>query len=226
MKHKSKSTGFTLIEMLIVIAIIAILAGILLPVVSGARTAANRAKSVANVKAIMTGMLAHTQHDNKWLLPDVGFFGVGGIVPNQTPAALEPNAPLVEYIDGPKLWESPLDRGANPGAAGSAGASSYMENGSSYAYAAAPVKAIMGVRNQKMTKFAAATKKIIMFELHFQKNGATGTLARKDNWHNKRTLQGVCGYLDGHADNQKSDSTLSTPPTGTTAASLSGVLYY
>jgi prepilin-type N-terminal cleavage/methylation domain-containing protein/prepilin-type processing-associated H-X9-DG protein len=67
-RSKAKS-GFTLIEILVVIAIIAILAAILFPVFGKARENARRSSCQSNLKQIGLGLLQYTQDYDEQLVP-------------------------------------------------------------------------------------------------------------------------------------------------------------
>jgi len=68
MKHVSKKAGFTLVELLVVIGIIALLISILLPSLNKARETANRVKCAANLKQIGNGLILYS-NENKGLFP-------------------------------------------------------------------------------------------------------------------------------------------------------------
>lgn len=63
MNRRPTSRAFTLIELLIVVAIIALLISIILPGLQGAREAAKRAKCLAHLKNIATGTAAYSGED-------------------------------------------------------------------------------------------------------------------------------------------------------------------
>jgi prepilin-type N-terminal cleavage/methylation domain-containing protein len=59
-----RKRGFTLVELLVVVAIIALLLGILLPALNRAREIANRAVCGANVRGVLQSMLIYAQTSN------------------------------------------------------------------------------------------------------------------------------------------------------------------
>ncbi|MEM0913325.1 MAG: prepilin-type N-terminal cleavage/methylation domain-containing protein [Planctomycetota bacterium] len=68
---KSTRCGFTLIELLVVISIIALLVGILLPVLGSARAAARQAQCLTQVRSIYLGSAAYAADED-------GYFPAGG----------------------------------------------------------------------------------------------------------------------------------------------------
>lgn len=127
--RKNSSFGFTLVELLVVIGIIALLISILLPSLKRAREAANQVKCASNLRQIGMAMLMYTM-DNKGYFPasaradrqeqnDYIFWQQPSIYWNSTifsvalgnPRALD-NGTLVKYLGthfDPKVWTCPSD---------------------------------------------------------------------------------------------------------------------
>lgn len=74
--------AFTLVELLVVVAVIALLLGILLPTLSSARAESRRAACLANLRTMQTASLAWTL-DNDGRLIDVGLGHGGSGVTNE-----------------------------------------------------------------------------------------------------------------------------------------------
>jgi prepilin-type N-terminal cleavage/methylation domain-containing protein/prepilin-type processing-associated H-X9-DG protein len=66
---RRKATGFTLVELLIVIGIIAVLIGILLPGLSSARRTANSVKCKANLRSLGIILQTYMNENKGWLFP-------------------------------------------------------------------------------------------------------------------------------------------------------------
>ncbi len=90
-EHRGRRDGFTLVELLVVIGIIALLIAMLLPVLSRARERGNQIKSLSNLRQLGVAFTMY-QNDNR------GYYPYG--------AALYPQ------FEGDWIWWQPSGRGA------------------------------------------------------------------------------------------------------------------
>jgi len=100
----ARSRGFTLVELVLVVAIIALLVAILLPAMQAARHAARTARCLANVRSLQQAHLSYAT-DNRGLFADVALpHGGLGDPEKSFVTTLRP------WFDNPDVLHSPLDR--------------------------------------------------------------------------------------------------------------------
>jgi len=87
--NRRRTMGFTLVELLVVIGIIALLISILLPALNAARERANRVKCSSNLRQIGVGMMLYA-NDNKGQYPRVRYTPGTAIKAFTKPAAIDP----------------------------------------------------------------------------------------------------------------------------------------
>src|SRR5688572_15962728 len=84
---RQRKSGFTLVELLVVIGIIAVLVGLLLPALNRAREQARRTQCLSNVRQIAMGFFMYTNENKGWF-PAPGVFGGG--LGSQTASTMSP----------------------------------------------------------------------------------------------------------------------------------------
>ena len=89
--NRRSRQGFTLVELLVVIGIIALLISILLPALNAAKERANRVKCASNLRQVGQGLMLYA-NDNKGAYPRVRYKLNGPLKAFTNPAAVDPHA--------------------------------------------------------------------------------------------------------------------------------------
>lgn len=125
LQHPSKQSGFTLIEMIVVVAIIAALAAILVPIVSSELADTEQVKALADCQRIAAAITQYIKDTRLFPTGPLGnnsvtmLFG-GGSAPTGTNAFnTGTTAALTGYLlngttNGGSLWKGPYMQAVNP----------------------------------------------------------------------------------------------------------------
>jgi len=106
-KGASAQRGFTIVELLVVIALVGVLVGLLIPAVQKVRAAADRARCANNLSQI--GCAAHMHHDNQKTLPRVR------LCPDRAGDPYGDTLVNLSAYTGPhELWWAPYDNRVGP----------------------------------------------------------------------------------------------------------------
>ncbi len=99
---RPRQTGFTLVELLVVITIIGILIALLLPAVQSAREAARRAQCTNNLKQV--GLAMHLHHEQQGVFP-VGHFWPESDIGNADGAEATWVTYILPYLEQSALYD-------------------------------------------------------------------------------------------------------------------------
>ena len=93
-QKQTSRRGFTLVELLVVIGIIAILVALLLPSLNAAREQAKSLQCMSNLRQIGVGIFLYTNDNKGHMMPALRYPSVGGVPTNGGFATGTPNSDL------------------------------------------------------------------------------------------------------------------------------------
>lgn len=104
-----RDKGFTLVELLVVISVIALLSGILLPVTSAVRGYARRTQCLSNLSQLGKALNLYVDDNENW-------YPCASIMPSTEPpdGGLPRICDLLAIYTAPSVFECPDDRPADP----------------------------------------------------------------------------------------------------------------
>ena len=96
-----RQKGFTLVELLVVLAIVALLVALLLPALAGTRQNAQVIRCLANQKRLAVAWMMYARDQNEFLVPNRGLGGQSPLTGNpQTNPDLQPGGQYAQWCPG------------------------------------------------------------------------------------------------------------------------------
>lgn len=217
--NRTNRRGFTLVELLVVIGIIALLIGILVPVLSKARRSANTTKCASNLRQIATAFHSYLNDSKQmmfWRAPNISLDGMdwyvyggretgnlnlnqGGLFNRLSPRPL--NTHVGESL---AIFQCPTDdEQTSPWTQGS---SHFEWVGTSYNFNAtgnpnSPAHSAntrtAGLDGKRVTKVRSSSTTVLFFD--------AGLLHANSDWHGKLNKEpaGNIAFVDGHVEFRK-----------------------
>lgn len=213
--------AFTLVELLVVVAIIALLISILLPALGQVRARSKRVQCQTNLRTIGHAVQFYLSENND-TFPDAPFYGCLGYIGRSDRHALlgsqhpESARPMNRYFlvedntvgdefqverKHKDLFECPSDQGDAyfklPG-------KYFVEHGTSYVYASeidefpVPTFGVLSCRGMRASQFKYPVKKIVFQEPVF--NPSFDLNDHRSRWHEADRHHGNLLFADSHVD--------------------------
>ena len=206
--HPSRGRAFTLIELLVALSIVAVLIGILVPVLGGVRREARRTQCLANLRSLGFALEAYRKDYKVW--PDSPEYPneVGGTISlaralSETGTLSTPTPVHVKGQPAPAPWRCPADDdfSALVGSSyryGPGGSAQVMR----FVQANNPNWRTLRIWEQVVWTYENNSTLALMTDAYASKVGSTtGRLVGKDPWHGfgpeRQYAQGV--FIDGSA---------------------------
>ena len=222
---KQRLRGFSLVELLAVIGIVALLISVLLPLLAKARAEATKVKCMSNLRQLLHAQTMYVADSGGYLtFPNwshdratadvwpVGWLYAQGQTSNPPAADDVKTGALYPYLKNVQVYRCPVHAAAEAGPAepgGSAGVdrlTSYIMNGAVCGYGAIGHRGadpVVWAPSRKITDWRNPSEQVLWWEAEEAGNGAAwndGSSYPHENTLSRRHGRGACvGYFDGHA---------------------------